>query len=253
MSFHIFSIGILFNALTCGVVAASALALTIFIMKRLQRVSLAMQAYAWFWWFTALLWLPLAIRYLVVGVGYTGPWIRLIDIVVQMSICFTGPPLFYYLSLQVFRSELLANALSLASALLGIISTWFLLQPNGISVHEVTFFSAEATANTTSLIIFFVEVSIILACLLYDVVVRLRRWYQTGASALPYEAMYSSAIVIYLIIGSVDESKIITDWPIVVFRLLYAGIFLFVYLTISQHDASGDYLVDDTASPGSYA
>lgn len=236
MSFNVFSIGIIFNALASGFVAAIALALVIFLSRRWDRLDPVMKAYTWFWWFTALVWIPSSIRYILAGFGYTGAWIRNLDIIVQTAVFFTGPALFYYIILRVFRSKLLADILAGASFALGLLSMWFLFQPKGVPIRDVTDFSADATINSVSFAIFSIQISVLLFLLLYDIITNLHHWRQYHNQSFLYEALYNVAIVIYVILGSVDESKIITGWPLVAFRLLYSGAFMFAYLIVTQEE-----------------
>ncbi len=238
------SIGILFNALVCATVAASALALTIFLFRKRASLDSAMHAYAWFWWFTVLVWVCSSIRYLIVSFGYAGTWIQYLDIIIQSTVFFTGPPLLYYAIARVFRNAKLSNIAAVGSVVLGLVAMWFILQPHGMPVLDVTYFSAEATANATSFFIFALEAGSILLLLLVDVTRRFNNWRRERSRASIYQALYSLSVVVYLIIGSIDESKIITDWPIIVFRMLYAGAFLLAYLIITQDEASQEeYLV----------
>lgn len=232
------SIGILFNGFVSAMISGVAFALIIFLRRRYQQLNATMRAYTWFWWVTALVWLPVAIRYSITGFGYAGPWLRYLDIIVQAAVFFTGPPLFVYVTLRLFKNEKLANWLGLVSLALGCVSLWLVLKPDGIPVRDVTFFSADAAINQTSFIIFGAQAGLILALLFFDIVSSVRTWKQTGRPGIGYEILYSTAIVIYIVLGSVDESKIIIDWPLVVFRMLNAGAFLAVYLTMTQEEAS---------------
>ena len=72
-------------------------------------------------------------------------------------------------------------------------------------------------------------------------------WRRTKNQGEFYSALFSVSVGIYLLLGTIDESKVITDWPLVVFRLLYSGAFLFVYLVIVQAEAVQEkYLFSET-------
>lgn len=222
------------------------MALVIFLRQRWDRLDPTMKAYTWFWWFTVLVWIFSSGRYILAGFGYTGQWIRNLDIVVQTSIFFTGPALFYYIILRVFRNELTASILATISFAMGLVSIWFLFQPNGVPIRDVTDFSADATINSISFAIFSIQISVLLFLLLYDIVTHLHRWRQVRNQVFLYEALYSVAIVVYVVLGSVDESKIITGWPLVAFRLLYSGAFMFAYLIITQdEEVKQTYFLED--------
>jgi uncharacterized membrane protein YhaH (DUF805 family) len=96
---------------------------------------------------------------------------------------------------------------------------------------------------------------LILFFLLVDIGVTVRRWRHDRYPGASYEVLYSAAIVVYLALGSIDESKVLVDWPLVVFRMLYAGAFLAVYLTMAQEEASRtSYLATEApAAAGTYA
>lgn len=254
MTLTVVSIGILFTALVSLTVSATAFALTIFLWRRWERLDSAMRAYTWFWWFTVLVWGGSFFRYLFISLGYFGVGIKLLDSIVQTAVFFTGPSLFYYVSIRVFNSERVAKITSSISVLLGIVAIYYIFQPNGIPIRDVTYFSAEGTINQTSFIIFSIEAASILVLLFYDMVRRLNEWRRGNRPAL-YHALYSGSVVLYLVLGSIDESKIITDWPLTVFRMLYAGSFLLVYLIITQDEASQEtyLLTRDWGSPNALA
>jgi hypothetical protein len=253
MVLNVLSIGILFNALVSAVVAGVALALVLFLHRRWPRLDPSMRAYTWFWWMTVLVWLPSAIRYLLAGVGYAGPWLHHLDVTVQAAVFFSGPPLFVYLSRRVFKNDRLGDSLASASFLLGLVALWFVLQPGGVPIRDVTFFSADATINVVSFAIFALEIAAVLVLLLYDVGSRVQRWRQERQSFALYDALYSVAIVVYVVLGSVDESKVITSWPLVAFRLLYSSAFLMVYLIMIQEEAFRQrYLVPESSSGSHY-
>lgn len=247
MTLNVVSIGIVFNALACGIVASVALVLVIFLQRRWIHLDLTMRAFAWFWLFTSLLWIFVSIRYIFVGFGHTSAWIGYLDINAQAAIFFTGPALFYYVIMRVFKNERTANILSSFSFILALISLWFVLEPSGLPVRDVTDFSADSTINSTSFAIFSVQIGALLFLLLYHISSSRRRWWQNQDPSLLYEALYSFSILIYLIIGSIDESKIITGWPLVAFRLLYSGAFMFAYLVIRQdEEAQRNYFTDSS-------
>ena len=247
MSLAAFSIGIVFMGLVCTFVGGTALGLVLFLRRRWSRLDLTMRSYTWFWWFTSLVWLFSGLRYLLAGLGVTGSEINHLDVVVQAAVFFTGPPLFYYATMKVTSREDLARATTFASFLLGVAAVWFVLQPHGVPVRDVTFFSAEATVNLRSFSIFSFEAAIILFLLLYDIVNHLMTWRRTKNQGEFYSALFSVSVGIYLLLGTIDESKVITDWPLVVFRLLYSGAFLFVYLVIVQAEAVQEkYLFSET-------
>lgn len=254
MSLSVFSIGILFNALVNSIVTFVSLALLLFLWRRWHRLDDAMRAFGWFCWFTVIVWFFSTYRNILLGFGYTGWSVRVSDYMVQSAVFFTGIPLFYYAARHVFKNPVIAERLAMLSFGMGCVAVWFVLQPDGIPVLDVTFFSADATINSRSFIVFSIEASAILALLLYDVVTRFQRWRQAHDATAYYEAFYSTAIIVYLVLGSIDESKVIPDWPLIGFRLLYSGAFLMAYLTLRQQEASREeYLVDQTKKESVYA
>ncbi|KKU48234.1 hypothetical protein A3H10_00210 [Candidatus Uhrbacteria bacterium RIFCSPLOWO2_12_FULL_46_10] len=250
MTLSVISIGIIFNALACGFVSAIALALVIFLHGRWAHLDLAMKAFTWFWLFTSLIWAFSSIRYILTGFGYTGQLIGYLDINVQAAVFFGGPSLFYYVILRVFKSKRLANILAVISFILGLISLWFVLSPNGLPVRDVTDFSTDSTINSTSFAIFSVQISVLIFLLLYNIISGWRYWRQDQNQSFLYESLYSLSILVYVILGSIDESKIITGWPLIAFRLLYSGSFLFAYLVIMQdEEAQRTYFADEQLRP----
>ena len=245
---NVLSIGIIFNALSCGFVAAVALALVFYLLKRWPQLDLTMKAFAWFWWFTFLIWMFTATRYLLISMGHTGPWVGYLDIYGQAAVFFSGPGLFYYIILRVFKNKLMADILATASLALGLLSLWYIFGANGLPVRDVTDFSADSTVNSVSFAIFSVQISILMFLLVYNIISRWIHWREHRHQPILYEALYSLAILIYVILGSIDESKIITGWPLIAFRLFYGGAFMFAYLIMTQsEEMKQNFFVNDDA------
>ncbi|MFA7286110.1 MAG: hypothetical protein WC052_00360 [Patescibacteria group bacterium] len=250
LSGTIVNIGIMVNAFVSATVALASLALTIRLTRRHTWSTPALESYTWFWWFTTLVWGCSAVRYVAAGLGYAGEWIGYADMLVQASVFFGGPALFAFLVLRVTNSQLFSTIAALLSFCMGIAALAFVLRPGGIPLNDVTSFSAEATVNIYSFRIFGIEVIILAALAIYDIVHRLRNRATNGDV---YQALLAAPLLLYLLLGSIDESKVITSWPLVVFRLLYVAGFLFVYIIITHDEAKDESQLFVTQSEGSYA
>jgi hypothetical protein len=249
----ILSIGVLINAIVSALVFLAALSLTIFLWGRGRRLDEAMQAYKWFWLSTMLVWGVVAVRYFRISLGDVGDYIRLYDLVVHTGVFLTGPSLFYYLGLRVLRSRRLAMIGAWTSIGLAGLAFIFIQAPGGMPMFNVSIFSADSTINQVSFAIFSLEVIIILGLLIYDTIWRIKDWRRRGIKPQIYQAAYSGAIILYLTLGSIDESKVLTDWPLIVFRMLYAAGFLMVYLAITQDERSREQnLIRSSGLPVSY-
>ena len=54
------------------------------------------------------------------------------------------------------------------------------------------------------------------------------------------------AIIFYALFGIFDQSKLFLDWPLLIFRLSYIGIFLMAYVTTVNHEAFHEqYLIEE--------
>ena len=96
------------------------------------------------------------------------------------------------------------------------------------------------------MIIFGTQLIIAVFLLSIDVAHQLKQWHLEHDKDSLYSAMYSLAIILYVIFGIIDQSKIILDWPLLVFRLSYIGIFLMTYVTTLQHEAFHEqYLIEE--------
>lgn len=240
-------IGILFNAFVSGVVAATALALAIVLLRQPQRLSPAMRSYAWFWYVTVLVWSQSFLRYFFISLGYTGSLVHYLDVTMQTAVFFGGPPLLAYLGWQTFRRRAAAVLLAVASTLAALVAVSFIVKPDGLSPLVLTSFSAETTLNAASLNIFATEVSLIVILLLYDIARGLRQWRAHRDRTAAYEALCSSGLLVYLLLGSVDQASFITDWLVVIFRMLYAATFLAVFmLVVHYQDRADTYLLEVT-------
>lgn len=247
MGYSSLNIGIIFNALVSGIIAATAASLSFFLFKRYQRLTSSMQAYNWFWLLMLLAWIFLTVKYSLIGIGYLGKWIHAVDLVLQTALFCGGIPLIYYASIRVFSDHRLAKILGAFTILPIAVAVWLIIQPGGLVLREPQFFSAKSELNSGSLMIFNMEVGIILMLLIYDVFTRLRRWRIKRDQNIFYESLYSSAIIFYLVLGSIEQSALIKNWPVIIFRVLYTAIFLFVYLLVTQHETINEkFLLDES-------
>lgn len=240
------NIGIIFNAIVSSIIAITAIFLTVFLFKRYARLTTTMKAYSWFWFLMISTWTFLSIKYFLIGFGYLGRWIHYVDITLQTSIFLGGLPLIYYISLRAFSDRRLANIISVTTIAPLSVAIWLITQPGGLVLRNLEFFSAKSVLNSGSLVIFNVEVGIILTLLIYDIGSHLRRWLTTHNQNMFYESLYSMAIVVYLVLGSIEQSALITNWTVIIFRILYTATFLFVYLLVTQHEALNEkYLLEE--------
>jgi len=250
---NIISIGILFNSFVTAIVSLTALALTLFLWQRRHELDESMQAYTWFWFSTMLVWGNTSLRYFWVSQGIVGGYIHVFDVVVQAGVFASGPTLFYYLGLRVLNNRRLSIISAWISVGLGALAIWLAALPNGNPVRDISYFSADSTVNPASFMIFSAQAAIIFVLLVYDIARRWHDWRRHGIQKQLYQAAYSFGVVIYLGLGSIDESKMLTDWPLVVFRMLYAGGFLLVYLVITLDEKSREQnLIRSSDLPISY-
>src|SRR3989344_2852219 len=247
MVFESIRVGIMFNAFVSSIVAIIAFVFSIFLFIRWHRLDTALRAYTGFWVMTTLVWVFSAARYLFIGTGffapaytYYGSLVHLGDIIVQGAVFFTGPPLFYYVTIRVFGKDRIAVVAAFISFLLGSVALWLIVKPNGLSTPVFTFFSADASINTASLLIFGIEIVVLIFMLVYDTVTKIQLRRATRNTDALFHALYSISLLVYVMLGGIDQSKIILDWPLIVFRVFYGGAFLMAYLTIIQHETSHD-------------
>lgn len=250
MHLTISNVGILLNAVVSAIVAIAAMALTIFIFRRRKRFDVAMQAYSLFWLFTAFTWISISIRYILIILEAPASTVLLFDVFMQIGIFFSGPPLIFYVSYRLFNKQKLSSFLGIVSTALAVAALWFTIQPDGFTAAPRTFFAAENQVNMQSFAIFGIEAGIILLLLIYDVILRLGHWRWRHSKTALYEALYSLGVILYLLFGSLDQGGIIGDWVIVVFRILYAAIFLYVYLIMIQHEATEEVYLVNTPTTG---
>lgn len=240
-----FLVGIFFDALVSGTVALAAILFVFFLFRRWNDLDDIRRAYGWFWFFTMLTWVTIAVRYFAISFGYVGIGVYIGDIIVEGTIFFTGPPLFYYLSSRVFKKSVVANFFATLSALLAFVSIYFLLSQGGISEVHMTDFSADVSINATSLYIFSSQIILIIGFILYDILGYILKGNKNNTKEVFYQLLYSLPLLIYVVLGAIDQSKIILDWPLVVFRVLYASAFLFAYLVIVEDERQNEqYLTE---------
>lgn len=239
--------GILFNGLITTVVAAAALMFIIFLARHWPKLNLVMRTYAWVWGFTASVWLGATLRYIIIGFNYSRSILEKLDALIQILIFLTGPPLFFYIGLQLFKNKKIAAALAMASFAGGVAATYYLLQPHGLRYAAITYFSADVVLNPTSLYIFGLQVVLAVVLLAVNVGKKIRRWRKAKEPAALYAALYSLTLLLYVGLAGLDNAKFINDWPLIFFRLVYSAIFLFTYLVIVSDEARREfYLIDES-------
>src|SRR3989338_7502135 len=96
-------IGIVFHAMTTAIIAVIASAFVVFLVRRWRTLDHVRRAYAGFWIVTMLVWSAITVRYFMIGMGYWGGEISAVDRFIQSMVFFTGPPLYYYAGLRLFR------------------------------------------------------------------------------------------------------------------------------------------------------
>ena len=238
--------GLLFHALVAVLIAMVAAVFVVFLSRRWKSLDRARHAYTGFWVVTALVWSAIAARYFMIGMGYWGGEISFLDIFIQSAVFVTGPPLFYYAGLRVLQHRWAAVALALVSCVFTAMGIYFILQPEGIVRVAVTGFSAETNLNPVSYSIFISNIAILVILMVYDLLSRLRQWFAQRNDALFYDALYSAALLVYVGLGGIDNSKIFLEWELVILRICYIAAFLFAYRVIVEHElAQEHFLIED--------
>lgn len=235
-------IGLLFTSFVEFVVVLSALALVVFLLRRWHASDGAMRAYFVFWTFTLLVWTTSMIRYLLVAFGYEKSNIEhLLSISTQIFVFISGPVLFYFVGKRILKMKSPALFIPpIASLLLTVWSFVLLMSPNGINTPNINYFSADSVISSSLFYIFGVEIVILLSLLMYDVVLHFRVWYKSKIVIEKYQAFHSLALILYLTIGTIDQSKVFIGWPLVVFRMFYSASFLFVYIVVSRYEINNE-------------
>ncbi|MFA5954013.1 MAG: hypothetical protein WC817_00555 [Patescibacteria group bacterium] len=231
-------VGILFNGFVTAIVSATAFALLLFLVQRWKTLTPGMRSYAWFWGFTSLVWLAVTIRYIMVVAGINTPSIhRVNEFIVETAVFGSGIALYIYLGRQLFKKRLVTIILGVTSTTLACLALWQLLQPNAFHPAEITFFTADPKPNFFFLVIFGILATLGLLMLFYHSIKRFRIWRRGNRETVPYEALYSASLIVYVMLGMIDQAKLIIDWPLIVFRILYTAVFLAAYLIMAAEEA----------------
>lgn len=229
--------GLLFSGVVTAIVASSAIAFSVFLLRRWRRLDPAMRAYALIYVATSLVWFHKTLRYLMLTFSFSNTdLMRLNEVLSESFVYLTGLPLYYYLGIRVFHSRRVSRIATAFMTLIAVVSVAFLLLPNGFSTGEVTYFTADPRLNPYSFTLFGIFAGLSLLFLIYDFSHRIPKQIKTPPP-LSYNSFYSMALIIYVGLGIIDQSKIIIGWPLVVFRMLYAAAFLFAYLVMVQDEA----------------
>jgi len=250
MEAETFPLGILINAFVTSVVSITAFAFVIFLTRRWRQLSPAMRGYAWFWFATSLLWACVTIRYLMVISGYNEPSVRFFnEFIVEVAVFSSGIALYFYLGMQLFKTPRRAFVLTGIGVLSAIAGLWQFLLPGGFHPGVVTAFTADPVPSFRFLLIFGSTAGLALILLVRHVYTALRIWRTMPTGTFPYALLYSLSLIIYVTLGIIDQIKIIIDWPLVVFRILYTAVFLFAYLILTtEEEQRQNYLQQKTVS-----
>jgi len=227
------AIGIVFHGFVTAVVAFVAF---ILVYELLKRKNDQYRSYSFFWLATGFLWLQNAVRNFGFGIFAENFPRYESSVLSQATVFISGVPLFYYVGIKVFRSRVVARLLAGQATLAGVVGIYFLFQPNGVHFEPISFFTVEAVANVVSSMIFRVEIAIVALVLLGNII---RHRHNKNADGHNHEIWYDLAILLYVALGGIDLTKIVDDWALVIFRLLYCAAFLLVFLLV-QHDQEND-------------
>ncbi|MFA5954767.1 MAG: hypothetical protein WC817_04490 [Patescibacteria group bacterium] len=241
--------GIFFNGIISFIVGITAVALALFSLRRWWSLSSTMRAYAWFWLTTTLVWLPTSLRYFLISSDYTGGAIHTLTILSQAGVAASGPALLYYLCTHHSKGKFWAITLTTLSSILGAIALWVDAQPGGIIIQPATYFSAEIGLNSFSFSIFLIIIAVIYFLVLRDIGFFYAEYKKRHDQQFLYEVLYSVAIGVYLLLGSFEEAGMVSNWPVLVFRSLYVGTFLYVYIVMEKSESIKEsYLIDSAAT-----
>lgn len=231
-------IGLLFTSFVELITALSALALVIFLFRRWKSSDLGMRVYVVFWFFTFFVWITSMTRYLLVSFGYeNSSFEHILSVLTQMFIFSCGPVLFYYVSIRTLQMR--ARVAVLLSILPFVFTVWsfvLLLSQWGVTIPQITYFSADAVINKKIFYVFGIQIAILLPLLTYDVFLHYCAWRKDKTIIERYRAFHSLALILYLALGTIDQAKIFIGWPLVVFRMFYSASFLFVYVVIAHYE-----------------
>lgn len=237
--------GILLNAATCLITAGVATALHWFFFSRRPFKDAATWAYAIFWSLTSITWIMAAVRYVRVWLGHPwDEWSILLQLILEASVFFSAIPLTVYLCHRLKEPKLMTYFATTIAGIGALAALLILTTRDGISPPVYTYFSAEPTIHRASLAIFSILATAIWVLLVIDVVrgISEYRRYRIATS------LYSIAPFVYLTLGVIDQAKLIIDWPLLVFRALYASSFLFVYLLVRQNEFTSEHYLHTNMS-----
>ncbi|HEY4497413.1 MAG TPA: hypothetical protein VJC20_01500 [Candidatus Paceibacterota bacterium] len=239
-------IGILFHSMTTAIIAVISLAFVVFLIRRWRALDDVRRAYTGFWIVTMLVWSAITARYFMIGMGYWGGDINAVDRFIQSMVFFTGPPLYYYVGLRLFSDKRAAIALATASLIFSIIGMRFVLREDGLVRVAITNFSTETNLNPTSYQIFLSNIVMLVVLIAYDFFLRIRQWIARRDIVFLYDALYSAALLVYVGLGGIDNSKIFLEWGLVILRIFYSAAFVFAYSVIIGHTfAQDNFLIEE--------
>jgi hypothetical protein len=238
------SAGIILNDFICAVIALASAAFCIFLLRRWSKLNALMKTYTYFWMAAFLTWVGITIRYFMYLVGVEEEaWYWANERFLQIAIYGSGIPLLIYLALLLFKKRWIIWLFAAEGVIGFIAAVWFLFLPTGYGPAELTDFTVDPLVNSSSILIFDILAGTVLVLLLTHIGKSLYQKFFVDHQPLPFTVWYSLSLLVYVGIGSIDQIKVITGWPIVAFRVLYAAAFLFAYLiTVSDEERSEEYL-----------
>jgi hypothetical protein len=155
-----------------------------------------------------------------------------------MFVYLCGPALFYFVSVRTLQlKSYFSFIFAVPSLCLTLWSFVLLWGGSGVTTPHITYFSADSVVSKQLFYIFGVQIAILLPLLCYDVFLHYRMWRRDKALIEKYRVFHATALIVYLALGTIDQSKIVVGWPLVVFRMFYSAAFLFVYIVISRYES----------------
>lgn len=224
--------GRLLNAIILLVVALSALSLSITILRTEGRDK-KLTYFGYFWLATALLWTSSTIRNIfaafdALGVDYF--FFHLTQTLLYVSGACLGP----YMALKKFKNEILINIITYVYWTIGVLGI-ILVLIWGIERGAVDKFSTEYIPNIFAETLFMIAVIPLIILAIADIIAHAYGYIMRAEPF--YETLASLSIVVYLLIGIIDERGILGSWQLNLFRLAFVAAFFMAYAAFLQEIA----------------
>ncbi|MEK7150626.1 MAG: hypothetical protein AAB783_00295 [Patescibacteria group bacterium] len=223
--------GRLLNAIVVLVVTLSAFSLS-FSILRIKKSAEKIQYFGFFWLATAFLWLSSTFRNTASAFGalhideFFFYW-------TQIFLFISGVFLAPYLIEKIFKNQTYSRIALYIYCILAAISIGMVLR-FGISIKSADSYGTEYGIDPYAQKMFLFIIAPLLLLTFFNSLTHIIKYFLHTERF--YETMAPLSILLYLLVGLLDEVGVTGGWSLIIFRLIFLASFLMAYTAVLQEE-----------------